>query len=424
MTLTYVAWDTSNNVGKTGDVSNHTLRWVKDGTSSAPTNSATEVDATNVPGLYKVTLTTTETQTPIGTLHGKSSTANISIMPITVHFERTPDAAPGDSGGLPRVSDVLSAFEDTGLVLETTTISGAPTSQTQFNIAAGSADDDAYNYCIIVFEDAATATQRAVGLIKDYTGATKEVFLADAPAFTIADTDNVRILSTNALEIAKGVWDRLLTASTHNIANSAGRRLRALQESGSAYGGYIWIDTVNGTAGTTAYENGTSDNPVDNITDANSLASTLGLSRFKVAPGSDINFAATQQNQLFDGERWTLSLGSQTITNTVIIGATIDGTGNGTGVRFVDCHFLAGASIPPGTYTMCGFAGTSGTAVTSSGTGGQWYLIRCYSDVAGAGTPYFNWSGVSAATVDHRLQLRPLARGRAGWRADDHHRWW
>ena len=103
VTLTYVAWDNTNNVGKTGDVANHTLRWVKDGTSGAPLNSPAEVDATNAPGLYKLVLTSAECQCQVGTLAGKSSTAAISIMPLTLAFENLPTAAPAASGGLPTV---------------------------------------------------------------------------------------------------------------------------------------------------------------------------------------------------------------------------------------------------------------------------------------------------------------------------------
>ena len=98
--VTYVAWDTINNVGKTGDVANHTLRWIKDGTAAAPTNAASEIDATNVPGVYKITLTTAECTCDSGTLAGKSSTANISIMPKDVTFEQLPTAAPGATNGL------------------------------------------------------------------------------------------------------------------------------------------------------------------------------------------------------------------------------------------------------------------------------------------------------------------------------------
>lgn len=101
--LTYVAWDTNANVGKSGDVANHTLRWIKDGTSSAPTNSASEIDATNAPGAYKLTLTTAECTCDTGTLVGKSSTANVSIVPVSIAFEQLPTVAAGATNGLPLV---------------------------------------------------------------------------------------------------------------------------------------------------------------------------------------------------------------------------------------------------------------------------------------------------------------------------------
>lgn len=100
VTLTYVAWDNASNAGKTGDSANHTLRWIKDGTSAAPTNAAAEVDGTNAPGLYKLTLTGTECQCQVGTLAGKSSTADVSIMPLTVAFENLPTASPGAANGV------------------------------------------------------------------------------------------------------------------------------------------------------------------------------------------------------------------------------------------------------------------------------------------------------------------------------------
>lgn len=94
VTLQYVAWDTANNAGKTGDNANHTLRWVKDGTSAALDGSPTisEVDATNAPGLYKVTLSATDCTCNVGTLCGKSSTSGIVIIPVTIPFELLPTA--------------------------------------------------------------------------------------------------------------------------------------------------------------------------------------------------------------------------------------------------------------------------------------------------------------------------------------------
>lgn len=93
VTLQYVAWDTAANAGKTGDNANHTLRWVKDGTSAATTNSASEVDSTNAPGIYKITLTATECQCQSGTLCGKSSTSGVVVLPMTYTFENLPTAS-------------------------------------------------------------------------------------------------------------------------------------------------------------------------------------------------------------------------------------------------------------------------------------------------------------------------------------------
>jgi len=85
--VTFVAWDTTNNVGKTGNVGNFTLRVIKDGTAAAPTNAASEVDPTNAPGVYKITLTTTEMTCNTITLAGKSSTSGVVIIPVTIVTE-------------------------------------------------------------------------------------------------------------------------------------------------------------------------------------------------------------------------------------------------------------------------------------------------------------------------------------------------
>jgi hypothetical protein len=100
MVVEFVAWDTSANTGKTGDAANITMRWVKDGTSSAlTTTTVTEIDSVNAPGLYKVSLSATETDCLFGTLAGKSATANVSIMPVRVAFDYLPAVAVGATGG-------------------------------------------------------------------------------------------------------------------------------------------------------------------------------------------------------------------------------------------------------------------------------------------------------------------------------------
>lgn len=103
LSITYVAWDTSANAGKTGDAANHTLRWIKDGTSAAPANSPAEVDAANAPGVYKLALSAGECTCDVGVLAGKSATAGVSIIPVVITFEQLPTAAPAANGGLATV---------------------------------------------------------------------------------------------------------------------------------------------------------------------------------------------------------------------------------------------------------------------------------------------------------------------------------
>lgn len=100
-TAIYNAWNTSINSGVVGDAANHSLFWVKDGTASATTNSAAEVDGSNIPGLYKVVITGDEASCILGALGGKSSTPHVSIIPIIIPFEKLPNALPGTYGGLP-----------------------------------------------------------------------------------------------------------------------------------------------------------------------------------------------------------------------------------------------------------------------------------------------------------------------------------
>lgn len=101
ITVVYYAFDTVANAYKTGDVANHAIRVIKDGTDAAATNSPAEVSSANDPGAYKLVLTASECTADSVVVSGKSSTANIIIIPRHVTFENLPTAAPAASGGLP-----------------------------------------------------------------------------------------------------------------------------------------------------------------------------------------------------------------------------------------------------------------------------------------------------------------------------------
>lgn len=112
-----------------------------------------------------------------------------------------------------RTTDSLQAIRDRGdaawttgaggtnpFLLQTTTIATLA-SQTSFTLTAGSADNDAYNGATVVVTDSVTSTQKAVGVVLDYVGATKTVTLKDNPAvFTMAVGDTIDILADRSLK--------------------------------------------------------------------------------------------------------------------------------------------------------------------------------------------------------------------------------
>jgi hypothetical protein len=86
---------------------------------------------------------------------------------------------------------------NSGMVVNNTTIA-TRASQTSFTLTAGSADDDAYNGCILITRDQTTPGQISIGVVLDYTGASKTVTLVGNPGFTSATGDYVTILPPNA----------------------------------------------------------------------------------------------------------------------------------------------------------------------------------------------------------------------------------
>jgi len=113
-------------------------------------------------------------------------------------------------------------------LLQTTTISGTGfVGQTTWRLVAGSADDDAYNNQMVIITDSATSTQKAIALISDYVGSTKEITLADDPGiFTMAAGDTVDIIAVSgssiALQLDASGYAELPTATQTSIDNIEG----------------------------------------------------------------------------------------------------------------------------------------------------------------------------------------------------------
>lgn len=161
--------------------------------------------------------------------------------------------------------------------------------------------------------------------------------------------------------------------------------------------GKIWIDTVNGVSGTTAFFNGVADNPVDSLADATTLAAEIGLRRFNVGPNSSLTLGQSYENYTFEGEHWMLNLNDQTITESTFIGADLDGSGSAT----TDAHFdrceINSASLPP-----CHMYGTKLAGRLELTSTGTYYLDQCSSGIAGNNTPSVDFNAVDATSLNMR----------------------
>lgn len=165
-------------------------------------------------------------------------------------------------------------------------------------------------------------------------------------------------------------------------------------------GGAVWIDTNASNTNVESFVDGTADNPVSTIAAAITIAGNVGLRVFHVLPGSSITLAATLDNWEVTGFDYTLALGGQSVDNTLILGAIVSGTFSGN-PNFRIC--VVNAITGPGAeINNCGIA----SSITANGAG-DWFLHRCYSRVAGTGTPSFDFG----STLSTNLGVRSWSGG-------------
>jgi hypothetical protein len=127
-TLCYFCVDTNLSQPKTGDAANHAMRLVQDGVMAIPDNSPAEVDATNCPGLYKLTVTAAESDVLSLLLDGESSTADVEIIPVQVFPYSLPDQ--------PVISAAVDGGDEDSIDL---TVTGSGTVQVYYRVLGTSA---------------------------------------------------------------------------------------------------------------------------------------------------------------------------------------------------------------------------------------------------------------------------------------------
>jgi len=340
------------------------------------------VDDTNMPGLYRCDYPDAAFATAVDQVmlqivvaSGKNAVASPIFVEITDVDLR--DSVRGGMTALP------NAAADAG--------GGLPISD------AGGLDMDLIKTdTAAILTDTADMQPRVVTIETDTT--------TDIPALIAtaqADLDIITgaagaLLDSTATsaQLVDDIWDEVLTGATHNVATSSGRRLRGIQDFGN-YLGAINIDTINGTAGTVVDENGTVDNPVDNLADALTLNTTKMFDEFRLRSGSSITLVSNSDGFVFCGVGWTIALGGQSISGSVIEGANVSGTGTGAArPTFIKC-FLNTMTIVPFHALSCGLE----DATITFSAAGDYTLANCHSDVPGMNTPIID-TGAAVANVN------------------------
>lgn len=194
-----------------GDAANITANIRKDGGSGSATNDTNPGDMTN--GYYVFQIDASESNADHLTLIPSSSTANVNVIAVPGAVWTSPSAFPdwkmGGDGYPP------------GL-MNSTTITGL-SSQTVFNLTAGSSDDDAYNGALVVITNTTPDEQKCVGIISDYTGATKTVTLeADPGIFTISNFDLIDIIATSTSQLATAAALAVVDTNVDTINTNVG----------------------------------------------------------------------------------------------------------------------------------------------------------------------------------------------------------
>lgn len=179
-TTYFVAVDSVDKTTRETGLSSFTVYRSRNGGSAAAftTPTVSETDATNMPGVYELLLDEDMTISGDGVEHMALHITHAGMEPVTKEI----CIAPG----------IKEAAAAQGI--HTTTIA-VLTDQDTFTLTAGSSDDDTYNGWAAFVRDASTATQVALGVVQDYTGATKTVQLCGDPGvFTMAANDNVILM--------------------------------------------------------------------------------------------------------------------------------------------------------------------------------------------------------------------------------------
>ena len=188
--------------------------------------------------------------------------------------------------------------------------------------------------------------ERARLIVTDGTGFPAEFIITSS----VASTDTVTF--TPAANAALDV------TTTYQIVPG---QVHTTVQNGGYDNGFVFVDTVNGAAGTVTGVNGTSTNPSSNLTDAYVIAASEMLTKYDIEPGSTVTLPSDSSGKQFFGSSYVVLLNGQNIGNTRFEGASLSGVGvdtsGGRPPSFALCG-IGSVTLPPCNGIECGFFGT------------------------------------------------------------------
>lgn len=209
------------------------------------------------------------------------------------------------------------------------------------------------------------------------------------------------------------VYIRFETDSTTPSNFSADQLIVSAVSIGQTVGyqfGAVWINTVDGVAGTEAFVNGVADNPTNGLVDAITIATVLNFHRFVISPGSLITFAEAHANEVWNGRDWTLALESQDITGIFVSGADVSGVSTATGTyQFEACDLNAVTMDNDGHFERCSLGG-----IFTIGQAGTFTFHNCFTESATETTIDFAGLGGSPVHLfqfDGEINFKNMAAG-------------
>lgn len=210
---------------------------------------------------------------------------------------------------------------------------------------------------------------------------------------TVVSVEVIYLAHYPGLDTALDMWSTVFDSSTASISADDFNDDAAYM----LYGGGVWVDDSNGTAGAVVGVNGTPTNPVSGFSDAKTIADAIGLGTFYILGGGYAPLTTTLEGYNFIGMGAqglnTIDLNSADVDGSYFTNLVIMGVQGGTGrIRLQQCA-LEGPTLYAIAFN-CGLRST----ITLNGKRDNLY-DNCYSAVPANGTPSINFSGGSESIM-------------------------